>query len=392
MLDWLIIGGGLHGTALALALTQRDGVPRDRLAVVDPHAAPLAAWAHVTHNVGMAYLRSPGVHHLHYDPWSLRTFRASRRGAALDRSIPRYERPALALFNAYTAYLVERYRLDALFQRGRAQDLHRTASGWTVETDRGAIQARRVLLAPGWGDAPQVPPWAVSFHAARHIPLHHIFDADFHRDALPPAALTLVIGGGISAAQTALALADCGAVLLLHRNPLRLADFDSDPCWVGPICLRDFHTEPDFDRRRALIQAARRPGTLPADVAERLAAAERSGVLRRQQGEVISASVDGAGALALRLADGSTLRPERVILATGYPPTRPAPWLSAVIERHGLPLAACGYPVVDRTLCWADGLYVSGALAELEIGPASRNIIGARLAGERLRPVAITAQ
>jgi hypothetical protein len=38
--------------------------------------------------------------------------------------------------------------------------------------------------------------------------------------------------------------------------------------------------------------------------------------------------------------------------------------------------------VVDRTLAWAPGLHVSGALAELEVGPVARNIIGARLASE----------
>jgi hypothetical protein len=36
------------------------------------------------------------------------------------------------------------------------------------------------------------------------------------------------------------------------------------------------------------------------------------------------------------------------------------------------------------SLEWADGLLVSGALAELELGPIARNIAGARAAGERL--------
>jgi hypothetical protein len=33
------------------------------------------------------------------------------------------------------------------------------------------------------------------------------------------------------------------------------------------------------------------------------------------------------------------------------------------------------------------GLYVTGALAELELGPVARNIAGARHAGERLAAV-----
>jgi hypothetical protein len=52
-----------------------------------------------------------------------------------------------------------------------------------------------------------------------------------------------------------------------------------------------------------------------------------------------------------------------------------------------LECAGCGFPVVDDLLQWRPGLHVTGPLAELEVGPASRNIVGARLAGERLRRV-----
>jgi hypothetical protein len=39
---------------------------------------------------------------------------------------------------------------------------------------------------------------------------------------------------------------------------------------------------------------------------------------------------------------------------------------------------------VDQSLRWHPGIYVTGALAELEIGPTAMNIIGARLAAERI--------
>ena len=41
-------------------------------------------------------------------------------------------------------------------------------------------------------------------------------------------------------------------------------------------------------------------------------------------------------------------------------------------------------PIVDSALRWHPRIHVSGPLAELELGPASRNIAGARLAGTRL--------
>jgi hypothetical protein len=79
------------------------------------------------------------------------------------------------------------------------------------------------------------------------------------------------------------------------------------------------------------------------------------------------------------------LKSDCLILATGFSPARPGgAWLDASIHEYNLPLAPDGYPIVDPSLCWADGLYVSGPLAELEVGPVSRNFIGARLAAERI--------
>ncbi len=42
MLDWLIIGGGIHGTHIAYVLKQRGGVPVDRLRILDPNPRLLA--------------------------------------------------------------------------------------------------------------------------------------------------------------------------------------------------------------------------------------------------------------------------------------------------------------------------------------------------------------
>jgi hypothetical protein len=55
MLDWLIVGGGVHGTHLAHVLVNALGVARDRLRVLDPHPQPLAQWDRLTANVGMAW-------------------------------------------------------------------------------------------------------------------------------------------------------------------------------------------------------------------------------------------------------------------------------------------------------------------------------------------------
>ncbi|PDW01594.1 hypothetical protein CJ255_18335 [Candidatus Viridilinea mediisalina] len=111
---------------------------------------------------------------------------------------------------------------------------------------------------------------------------------------------------------------------------------------------------------------------------------EREGLLRVQPGEVRRASRLEDGSISLTLAE-QTLTTQRVLLATGFTPQRPGgAWLDHAIAAHDLPLAPCGYPAIAPSLMWAPGLYVTGALAELELGPVARNIAGARHAGARL--------
>jgi hypothetical protein len=74
-----------------------------------------------------------------------------------------------------------------------------------------------------------------------------------------------------------------------------------------------------------------------------------------------------------------------VILATGFDHSRPGgEWLDRAIAQFALRCHECGYPIVDANLCWHPGLYVAGPLAELQLGPVARNIIGARHAASRL--------
>ncbi|GAB4512809.1 MAG: FAD/NAD(P)-binding protein [Anaerolineae bacterium] len=385
MLDWLIIGGGVQGTALSHVLVNRAGVAVARLRVLDPYDLPLARWHATTHNTGMTHLRSPEVHHLHDDPWSLRTFAQTQPGRALADFVPIYNRPSLALFNGHTDWMLERYKLRDMRLQGRALGLQRQREGWCVETTSGPLMARRVLLALNTTEQPHRPAWA------QGTTVPHIFDAGFDRETLPPWSHLVIIGGGISAAQLAMSLAvrQPATVTLLTRHEIRLSHFDSDPCWVTRLCLETFHQQPDFNQRRAMIQQARQPGSMPPDVAAALRHANQTGALRLQRGEVSALSGD-AGAYTLHLAEGDTLHADSIVLATGFARVRPGgAWLSAAIANEGLPVADCGYPVIDDSLRWADGLYVTGRLAELEIGPVAANIIGARLAAMRLKHAAL---
>ena len=73
--------------------------------------------------------------------------------------------------------------------------------------------------------------------------------------------------------------------------------------------------------------------------------------------------------------------------------------IHALAQKSNLPLSDCAYPIVNSHLQWkkdstsssqqsttptTTNIYVTGALADLELGPSARNIAGARMASERI--------
>ena len=89
-LDWLIIGGGIHGVHIANRLLVDADIPAERLRIVDPSSRLLERWHDCTNTMGMSHLRSPSVHHLDTDPLSLQRFagkRKKRMGADSGREV-----------------------------------------------------------------------------------------------------------------------------------------------------------------------------------------------------------------------------------------------------------------------------------------------------------------
>jgi hypothetical protein len=385
MLDWVIIGGGIHGTHLAFALTQH-GASKDRLRVLDPQPHLLARWHHVTANTGMGYLRSPMVHSLHTDPRALGVFARIYDKAEYTRFIPTFNRPSLELFNRHSQYLIDKYQIDTLHVQSAAQRLEQITDGWRIHTHQGTLETQRVVLAVGMdNELFNIPAWADVLRSDGHG-VHHLFEPSFHLDDVQPSERVAIVGGGISAAQAAIALAERGnPVTLVSRHGPRIYDFDSDPCWQNVSCLRSFHQLQDYNQRRSVINTARHRGSMPADVAiglDEMIASERVIYL---QAEVQSATVVNHK-LSIQVSERGELVLDRILLATGWQRKRPGGALvDQLIQDYELPTADDGFPVVTETLCWhLTGLHVTGGLAELEIGPTARNVIGARLASQRL--------
>ena len=101
LLQWLIIGGGIHGTYLANLLVNQLEVDRDDLRVLDPHDTLLATWSRNTANCGMHYLRSPAAHNIGLHVLSLYRYARSPAGKPFRDFIPPYNRPSLELFRRH---------------------------------------------------------------------------------------------------------------------------------------------------------------------------------------------------------------------------------------------------------------------------------------------------
>lgn len=331
----------------------------------------------------MEHLRSSVVHHLGLEPMALRDY--ARRGKKVPRNLFKgnFQKPSYQLFQSHCAHVIESTGVLRCFMRGKAEKIRKIDTGYSVETGEGTLRAKHLIVAIGLGDQLRLPEWA-RCSGETPLPVNHLFDPSFRLADCQPGQASMIIGGGISAVQVAIELAKSPGrqIQIVARHLPRQSEFDSDSCFMGPKCLNGFWGDRSPVGRRRRITEARRPGSIPPELAGKLKRLEKTGQIMWVRGEV--ASVNNADC-TVHLADGSFHSASSVLLATGFDQQRPGGKLiSDLITDQNLRVAPCGYPVLMPDLQWGKKLFVSGPLAELELGPVSRNILGARLAAERI--------
>ena len=121
-LQWLIVGGGIHGVHIAARLIGEAGVDRSNIRIIDPGENLLERWQTCTEVTGMTHLRSPSVHNLATEPMSLSVFADSLDVQKSVLFAPPYDRPHLNFFNEHCSRLIQRYSLDDLHIQAKAID------------------------------------------------------------------------------------------------------------------------------------------------------------------------------------------------------------------------------------------------------------------------------
>ena len=384
MYDWLVIGGGIHGCTVASFLLKKGKVRVERLCIIDPHDKPMYKWQKNTERIGMEYLRSPSVHHIDVDPFSLQKY-AHHYNQERTNFYGRYKRPSLELFNEHCEFILKEVNIHQCWHKGWVISVEKEQGFWKVRNKNGdEVRAKNIVLSISINNQLNIPDWAKQLKSDLPNEVFHIFDESPVRlsSLQPPIA---VIGGGITAAHVTIKLSSMypGKVVLIKRHPFRIEDFDSDPGWLGPKNLTSYHKNKIYEERRRLIQEARNKGSLTKELFYKLKRLESEKKITIIDGEVISAFAKNNG-ITLKMVD-KEIDVHNILLATGFIPSPPGlNWLGKLMKDLDLPCAKCGYPIISKALEWCPHLYVSGPLAELEVGPIARNISGARHAAERI--------
>ncbi|AGB36333.1 FAD/NAD(P)-binding protein [Natronococcus occultus] len=390
MYECVIVGGGIHGTNLAQRLLEDVALEREDVRIVDPNERLLASFRRKARACEMDAMRSTFVHHVGTEPFGLENFAEARGREEELLPTPGYpRRPSLSLFLDYADRVIERKELRSLHRRATVDTIAEDGDGLVLETDAGPIRTRSCVLAIGHGGRYRTPDWATGVDRLTHV--WDGFDPDRRTEG------TIVVGGGVTAAQLATCLADREPVTLLSRRELEDAAIEADPQWINWSHIeRELHRHPPGSRRRLeVVREARNDATVPPTLLDRLEDAVDAGELRTRVGDVASArAVDGE--VRLLLADGGCCSANRIVLATGFDPVFDHPFVDRVATTLDLERGHRGMPVLDDgTLAWRreDGsrspVFVTGALAAGTVGPFAGNVAGARRAADRLaEPIA----
>jgi len=384
-----IIGGGVHGTHLAIRLLNTGIVDRDRLRIVEPHGL-LATLRRQCQQCGMAELRSPFVHHISQDPFSLRAFaRQHGRTDELIASEIGGDRPTVSVFFDHADWICRQHDLSSLVEQTRATAITEGDDHVCIETASGRHTARWCLLAVGHRRLNR-PAWAEGLSAAS---VTHVWDEEFDLEAIDSTATVGIVGGGITAAKCATTLAQPSReVRLFARSPFQVELREASSDWMHFSRVIDrLHELPPASKERAdRVAEARYDGAMPPHVFRRLRRAIETGGIELDRTE-ISAASDAGGTVVVTCRDGTAYCLDRLICATGFGSPYTGPLFEQLQSETALAVGYRNAPLLDdKTLRWKreDGtlsrIAVSGAAAQQVLGPFSRNIIGARRAGDCL--------
>jgi putative flavoprotein involved in K+ transport len=323
----IIVGAGPGGLAVA-AILNRQGMS---CAVLERAGSVGAAWQG------------------RYDSLRLHTVRwlSGLPGARIPRRYGRWvARDGLV---AYLADYAGRFGVAPEFGV-EVTRIDREDGNWRVQTSAGPRPARAVIVATGYSRTPHLPDWP----GRDEFPGLLVHSADYREPSGFRGRHVLVVGAGNSAAEIAVDLVGAGARvdLSVRTSPnIVRRDVLGVPSQLAGIALKRAPQrvmDPLAALLRRLTVPDLAPYGLPAPAGDGFTQFLRTrtvpildhGFARAVQAGQISvvAAVDRFDDAQVRLTDGSTVRPDAVICATGYrPDLEPLVGHLGVLDDRGMP-------------------------------------------------------
>lgn len=391
--DVLIVGGGIHGVAIACQL-QRVRSDSCRLLIVEPSSTLLYQFSAATTALDQRVMRSPYEHQLapdgalqlidfarlHFDLLSEPERRQVLLGLSGQRSIVPTD-----VFMAHCIHIARVHSLHENSLRAKVSVLrhhqYRGRSSWLARLESGdEISARAIILATGSTLKSSGRPLCPQSCGTGIL----TYSAYANNVRIERGKRLLIVGGGMSAGHWILRAGRLGCEIVWSvRSKPRFQCADFPTRYFRTEGIADFTAMSTARRRECLIDAIR--GSLMLEFLPVIRSLRRCGQLRVLAGEpqthTINEMVRGRIA-GLPVGDGSIFRPDIVIYATGFTPECRLLHSLAELEYNY-------YPVLKDSTLEASGLpnlFVSGSLAAMSLGPAARNVDGARHAALRIIP------
>lgn len=385
--DLAIVGGGIVGTALACQFWHSPAL-RGHMALLDAELSLVGRYFQAMTAVGQRVMRSPYEHQIAPDN-DLQLLDFARLHLPLLTPLEQGQvRLALSgqravvpldVFEAHTTHTIGGHQLGRWSYQFPVVSMRRgLGDRWILGTRDGrTLTARTVLLTVGSRERPRptslvdASTWAGTRVRSAFAPPRRFLQGE----------VVCIVGSGQSAAHLLLAALAQGAHpiwMIRHEERYSCADFDTSYFRTEGIASFRRLDLPE----RAAVLAEENRGSIMLEFYPLLAEMESKGRLKVYREQVVTNVAPGPDRqLCLGLSSGVALQVDTLILAVGLEPDSRV--LPADVSSVG------GYPVIDEgtlEVMGQENLFVAGPLASLALGPAAKNIDGARLAAERLLP------
>lgn len=368
-MKYTIIGGGIHGITVAAQLIEH-GIKHHELTIIDPNESLGEHFIQQASKLHMEYLRSPYVHHCHPEAFHLKKF--AKKSHYNNPTKGQYQRPRLDLFIEHMQETVEQFNLNTCHVQHTVTAIEYDNHQYSLQLDDHSVITSDVVIL------------AIGSNVTKHMPsntdsLENVYHVD---DIHPYEQLNAshVIGCGISAAHVVCRLHKENPNKTIHlwvNKPLACHAFDADPGWLGPKLMNDYlnHTATE---RLTIIKKSRYKGSMPNELYRQLHQLEKEGRLIIHDTEI--QNIDNK----YIYSNEEKIQYNQIICATGYISTvEHLKFLHPLMKQQSLKLIN-GFPKTSVNLEWTDRLYVTGFLADIEVGPFARSIHGGRVAAKKI--------